>query len=201
MRLWDSLERLVLCHAKLMLRTRAGIEDALCVVSLMESTWGFGQSFTACEFDDPSWSTFGMHGSNVEFFWSRRTSVTVKAGRYSNITFKYKKFFYRWGDDTFREPDKNPFNTMLPDSNMQAPQTAYPRILNNYPDASDLKRVFSSLSESSSSCWEPEYKKQKCSVDASASSHFRIQLTQAECTEVDMALAAAVMDVDWRARH
>lgn len=42
MRLWDSLQRLTLCHAKLMLRTEAVIIDAVTAVMLMESSWTFG---------------------------------------------------------------------------------------------------------------------------------------------------------------
>jgi MCM AAA-lid domain/MCM P-loop domain len=42
MRLWKSLERLTMCHAKLMLRKKAVIDDAVSAVMLMESTWSFG---------------------------------------------------------------------------------------------------------------------------------------------------------------
>lgn len=42
LRLLDSLHRLTVCNAKLMLRTKAGIDDAVSVVMLMESTWSFG---------------------------------------------------------------------------------------------------------------------------------------------------------------
>ena len=41
-RLWTSLNNLTACHAKLMLRSKAGIDDAVAVVMLMESTWTFG---------------------------------------------------------------------------------------------------------------------------------------------------------------
>ena len=37
MRLWDSLERLTACHAKLLLRSKAKIIDAVAVVMLMEN--------------------------------------------------------------------------------------------------------------------------------------------------------------------
>lgn len=42
MRLWHSLERLTICHAKLMLRSKVEIIDALTVVMLMEFSWTFG---------------------------------------------------------------------------------------------------------------------------------------------------------------
>lgn len=41
-RLWCSLERLTKCHAKLMMRKRAEIIDAVTVVMLFESSWSFG---------------------------------------------------------------------------------------------------------------------------------------------------------------
>ena len=43
MRLWDSLERLTICHAKLLMRSKAEIIDAVAVVMLMESSWSFGR--------------------------------------------------------------------------------------------------------------------------------------------------------------
>ena len=42
MRMWTSLERLTICHAKLMLRSKTKIIDALTVIMIMESSWSFG---------------------------------------------------------------------------------------------------------------------------------------------------------------
>lgn len=41
-RLYNSLERLTLCHAKLMLRNKTELMDAVTAVMLMESSWSFG---------------------------------------------------------------------------------------------------------------------------------------------------------------
>jgi hypothetical protein len=41
-RLWTNLERLTKSHAKLMMRTQAGIIDAVTVVMLVEASWSFG---------------------------------------------------------------------------------------------------------------------------------------------------------------
>ncbi|XP_059622711.1 DNA helicase MCM9-like [Phlebotomus argentipes] len=42
MRLWNSLERLAKAHAKLMAHTRVTLVDAVAVIFLMESSWGYG---------------------------------------------------------------------------------------------------------------------------------------------------------------
>lgn len=42
MRMLQSLERLTICHAKLMMRAKTKIIDAMTVLTLMESSWSFG---------------------------------------------------------------------------------------------------------------------------------------------------------------
>lgn len=46
MRMYQSLERLTMCHAKLMMRCKTKIFDAITVVMLMESSWSFGHLMT-----------------------------------------------------------------------------------------------------------------------------------------------------------
>lgn len=41
-RLFNNLERLTMCHAKLMLRTKTTIVDAVTIIMLNEATWSFG---------------------------------------------------------------------------------------------------------------------------------------------------------------
>lgn len=40
LRLWGSLQRLTKCHAKLLIRTRTEIIDAVAVIMIFESSWG-----------------------------------------------------------------------------------------------------------------------------------------------------------------
>lgn len=41
-RLWNSLNRMTICHAKLVMRSKVRVIDALAVVMLMETTWSMG---------------------------------------------------------------------------------------------------------------------------------------------------------------